>query len=67
MLLACCWTGSHYLLADWATQGFWPKSLSLLLVIAVAGAAFFACANALRITEVQEIAAAFARRLRRRG
>ena len=57
---------AHYLLADWATQAFWPKSLSLLLVIAVAGAGFFACANALRIAEVHEIAAALARRLRRR-
>ena len=30
---------------DRATQAFGPKSLSLLLVIAVAGAAFFACAR----------------------
>jgi putative peptidoglycan lipid II flippase len=66
VLLACCWAGSHYLLSDWATQAFGSKSLSLLLVIAVAGAAFFACANALRIGEVHEIVAALARRLRRR-
>ena len=66
VLLACCWAGSHYLLSEWATQAFWPKSLSLLLVIGVAGAGFFACANALRIAEVHEIVAALGRRLRAR-
>ena len=25
-LAAVCWLGSHYLLADWATQAFWPKA-----------------------------------------
>jgi putative peptidoglycan lipid II flippase len=65
-LLAIAWAGSHYLLADWATQSFWPKCLSLVAVIALSAAAFFLCANALGIREVHDIVAAVRRRLRRR-
>jgi putative peptidoglycan lipid II flippase len=65
-LLALAWAGGHYLLADWATQAFWPKCLSLLGVIAVSAAAFFLCANALGIREVHDLVAAVRRRLRRR-
>jgi putative peptidoglycan lipid II flippase len=65
VLLAVAWTGAHLLLADWAVQPFWPTCLALLLVIAVAGAAFFLSANALRIGEVHEIVSAVRRRLQR--
>jgi putative peptidoglycan lipid II flippase len=64
-LFAVCWTGAHFLLADWAVQAFWPKCLALLLVIAIGAAAFFFCASALGIGEVNDIVAAVRRRLRR--
>ena len=48
------------------SQPFWPKCASLLLVIAVSGAGFFLCANALRIAEVHDIVQAVRRRLQRR-
>ena len=67
LLAVICWAGAHYLLYDWATQTFWPKCASLVLVIAVAAAAFFACANALGIREVRDIVAAVRRRWQRRG
>jgi putative peptidoglycan lipid II flippase len=66
VLLGLCAAGGHWLLSGWATQPFWPKSLSLLLVIAVGAAGFFASANALGIAEVHEITAALRRRLKRR-
>ncbi|HYC09908.1 MAG TPA: murein biosynthesis integral membrane protein MurJ, partial [Steroidobacteraceae bacterium] len=65
VLFAVAWTGAHLLLADWAVQPFWPTCLALLLVIAVAGGAFFLCANLLRIAEVHEIVSAVRRRLER--
>ncbi|HXW74679.1 MAG TPA: murein biosynthesis integral membrane protein MurJ [Steroidobacteraceae bacterium] len=65
VLFAVAWTGAHLLLADWAVQPFWPTCCALLLVIALAGAAFFLCANALRIGEVHEIVSAVRRRLAR--
>ena len=65
VLLAICWAGAHFLLADWAVQPFWPKCASLALVIGTGAAAFFLCANALGIAEVHDIAAALRRRLRR--
>jgi hypothetical protein len=67
VLLGISWTGAHYLLEDWAVQPFWPKCLSLTLVIGVATAGFFACANALGIPEVHELLGAVRRRLSRRG
>jgi peptidoglycan biosynthesis protein MviN/MurJ (putative lipid II flippase) len=66
ILCAIAWAGGHWLLADWAVQAFWPKCLSLALVIAVAAAAFCVCANALGIAEVHDIVSAMRRRLRRR-
>src|SRR3984885_2761137 len=67
-LLAVAAAGDRLLLADWAVQAFWPKCMSLLLVIACASAAFFFCAAALGIGEVHDILAALRRRLaRRRG
>src|SRR6266699_3322593 len=67
VLLLASWAGAQLLLADWAVQGFWPKCLSLALVIVLAAAAFFVSASALGISEVHEIARAVQRRLRRAG
>jgi putative peptidoglycan lipid II flippase len=64
-LLSVAWAGGQLLLADWAVQRFWPKCVSLLLVIAAGAGAFFLAANALAIGEVHEIVAAVGRRLRR--
>jgi putative peptidoglycan lipid II flippase len=64
-LFAMSWAGAHFLLADWAVQPFWPKCITLLLIIATAAAGFFACANALAIREVHDIVAAVRRRLQR--
>jgi len=65
-LFAVSWAGSHFLLADWAVQAFWPKLVSLLLVISVGAAAFFFTASALGISEVHDITRAVRRRLQRR-
>jgi putative peptidoglycan lipid II flippase len=65
VLLAIAWGGAHWLLADWAVQPFWPKLASLTLVIGCAAVAFFLCASALGISEVQELRQAVRRRLRR--
>ena len=65
VLLLLTWAGGETLLANWATQAFWPKCLSLSLVIAVGAAGFFLTAAALRIPEVQDLTAALKRRLRR--
>jgi putative peptidoglycan lipid II flippase len=65
VLLAIAWGGEQLLLADWAVQRFWPKLASLTLVIACAAVAFFLCAAALGISEVQELRQAVQRRLRR--
>ncbi len=66
VLAAICWAGMHFLLADWATQAFLPKLLSLFVVICVGAAAFFVCATALGVTELREITHAVKRRLLRR-
>ena len=67
VLALICWAGTHFLLADWATQHFWTKLGALTLVIATGAAAFFLCATALGITELREIMQAVKRKLRRRG
>jgi putative peptidoglycan lipid II flippase len=67
VLFIIAWAGAHLLLADWAVQPFWPKCLSLLLVIAAAAGAFFLSAGALRIGEVRDLAAGVRRRLAARG
>ena len=66
VLAAICWAGMHFLLADWATEAFLPKLLSLFVVICVGAGAFFVCATALGITELREITHAVKRRLLRR-
>ncbi len=65
LLAGVCWLGSHYLLAGWATQPFWPKLGALTLTIVAGGVTFVAAAMALRIPELQEIAASVSRRLQR--
>ena len=65
-LAGVCWLGSHYLLADWPTQAFIPKCVYLFTTIAVAGVAFVVVASALKIQELNDIIAAFQRRLRRK-
>jgi putative peptidoglycan lipid II flippase len=71
LLLACavlagiCLLGAHYLLSGWAVERFWPKAGSLAAVIVAAAGAFFICATLLRIHEMQDIAHAVQRRLRR--
>jgi len=66
VLAGVCWLGSHYLLADWATQAFLPKCIFLFATIGVAGVAFVVVASALKIPELNDIIAAFQRRLRRK-
>ena len=65
VLLAVCAAGGHLLLAGWALQAFWPKCLSLALVIAAGAGAFFLSASALGIGEVHDITGAVRRRLGR--
>lgn len=66
-LIAVCAASSHWLLADWATQAFWSKTISLLGTV-VAGALVFAgCGAALHVEEIDALVAAFRRRLRRAG
>lgn len=59
------WLGKHYLLAEWATQAFIPKTIYLFVTIGAAGAAFFAVAWAIKLTEVQTMTATVKRKLRR--
>jgi putative peptidoglycan lipid II flippase len=66
-LALVAWAGSHYLLRDWATQAFLPKAAWLAAVIAVAGMAYVLTAMALGLNEVNVIAGAVKRRLRRRA
>jgi putative peptidoglycan lipid II flippase len=66
VLAGVCWLGGHFLLADWATQPFWPKLAGLAATIIAAGLAFLLVASALKIPELREIIAAFERRLRRK-
>jgi putative peptidoglycan lipid II flippase len=65
VLLALCVLGERLLLTDWAVQAFWPKCLSLALVIAVGAGAFFISAHALAIGGVHDLTAALRRRLER--
>ncbi len=65
VLAGICWAGNHYLLSGWAVEPFWPKAASLAAVIVVGAGAFFLCAAALRIREMQDIIHAVQRRLRR--
>lgn len=62
-----CWAGETALLADWATQAFWPKLGALLAVMAAAIATFLATAALLRIPELAALWSTVGRRLGRRA
>lgn len=64
VLAAICWGSRHWLLADWATQGFWRKTLLLLGTVGVGAAAFLGAAALLRIEELMAVWSAVGRRLR---
>ncbi len=66
-IVAVCAASMHWLLADWAVQAFWIKVAALFGTVFIAMAAFAACGMALRIEEMQQIAAGLGRRLRRRS
>ena len=65
VLGAICWAGEHWLLGQWQVQATAPKAVALLATIAVAGAAFFAVAALLRISEVTHIFALVGEKLGR--
>jgi hypothetical protein len=61
----CCRVLSHWLLADWATQAFWTKSLALFATVFAAGIAFLGAAVLLKIEELTSLISAVRRRLKR--
>jgi len=65
-LAGVCAASTHWLLSDWATQAFLPKTGALLGTVTVAGLVFFGVGAALRIEELNELSGAVRRRLRRR-
>src|ERR1700691_3909402 len=64
-LFAVCAASSHWLLADWATQGFWSKLSALLGTVAAGALVFGGCGAALHIEEIDTLRAAVRRRLGR--
>jgi putative peptidoglycan lipid II flippase len=64
-LAAVCAASDRWLLAGWATQALWSKTLALTATVVAAGSAFVVCAAALRVEELTGLLAAVARRLRR--
>lgn len=66
-LAGICAASLHWLLSDWAVQGFVRKAGALLLTIAAGGAAFAGCGLLLKIEELQEVTAAVRRRFGRRA
>ena len=64
-LVAVCWAGQHFVLSDWATQAFWPKTGWLFATITLAALAFLGGALALRIDELQQVRVIVRRKLRR--
>ncbi len=64
-LCAVCAAGSHWLLAGWAAQAFWSKTVALVVTICVAAGVFIACGMLLGIEELADLFAALKRRLRR--
>ena len=63
VLALICWGGSHWLLADWAVEPFWPKLGALLAVIVTGAGAFFGMATLLGIAEMREITRVVRRKL----
>jgi peptidoglycan biosynthesis protein MviN/MurJ (putative lipid II flippase) len=66
VLAGVCLAAQHWLLADWGKFGLALRIVTLLGTIAVAGLAFFATAYALRIQELDDLAALVRRKLARR-
>jgi putative peptidoglycan lipid II flippase len=64
-LAAVCWVSQHWLLAEWATQGFISKLASLLVTVAVGVMVFVGCGVALHIDELHALRDALRRRLGR--
>jgi len=66
LLTAICWAGIHWPMADWAHQGFTPKTIWLCLTIGAAGAAFFGSAALFRIEEIEDVLGLARKKLGRR-
>ncbi len=64
-LAAICAVSSHWLLADWRTQGFLIKLGILLGTIAIGGLCFAASASALHIEEMHAVVNSIRRKIRR--
>ena len=64
-LIAVCWMGKHFLLADWQTQAFLPKLAWLLTTITAGALAFVGCVLVLRVDELEQLRAMLSRKLRR--
>jgi putative peptidoglycan lipid II flippase len=63
-LAAVCWASQHWLLAEWATQGFISKLGALLVTVVVGVLVFLGCGAAVRIEELHTLGHALRRRLR---
>ena len=66
-LAAVCAASMHWLLADWATQALWSKSLALLGTVVAGAGVFVGCAALLKVEELMSIVAGLRRRLGRRS
>jgi putative peptidoglycan lipid II flippase len=64
-LAAVCWASRHWLLADWATQGFVSKLGALFVTVFIGVLIFLGCGAAVRIEELHTLDNALRRRLRR--
>ena len=64
-LVAVCWAGSHFALADWATQAFWSKLLWLMATIVMGAAVFLGGAVAMRVAEMDQLVGVVKRRFNR--
>jgi putative peptidoglycan lipid II flippase len=65
-LVAVCAASSHWLLADWQHQAFFPKIAALLATVMAGAGAFAGTGILLHIEELKELRDAVLRRLRRR-
>jgi putative peptidoglycan lipid II flippase len=63
VLAAICWAALHAWLGHWQNQGFLTKTGELVLTVIAGGLAFLGCGLALRIEELQELAAIARRRI----
>ena len=65
VLIAVCWAGGHFLLADWATQAFWSKLSWLMVTIVFGGSAFLGAAVVFKVAEMDQLVGVVKRRLNR--